>query len=230
MFIGHYSVSFALKKAEPETPLWTTLVGVQFVDILFMTFILFGWEKVRFVPGLTETNPYELYFMPYTHSLAATIGWSIFVFFAFKYVILRNKPYEEKTKNRISLGIGLSVFSHYFADLAMHTPDLPIFLDSGPKVGLGLWHYKWLSIFFESALTILGLVLYFRATSPGKDFAGKYGMQIFAVFLIVLAVLTPFLPPPQSIPEFSFEALFGYLLIATLGGWLDTKRIAKKKV
>ncbi|EQA37417.1 putative membrane protein [Leptospira inadai serovar Lyme str. 10] len=227
MFIGHYSVSFALKKAEPKTPLWTTLVGVQFVDILFMIFILFGIEGVRFVPGFTEMNNFDLFFMPYTHSLVAGILWGILIFFLSKYVLLKSKPYDSKTKTKISFLIGISVLSHYFADLLMHTPDLPIFWDPGPKIGFGLWKNRVLSITLEIIVTLVGLILYFRATKPGSTFAGKYGMQFFAAFLILLAIVTPFFPPPTSVPDFSAQALFGYIVIAALGGWLDTKRIAK---
>lgn len=110
----------------------------------------------------------------------------------------------------------------------MHTPDLPILWDSGPKIGLGLWKNRVLSISLEIVVTLLGLILYFSATKPGSTFAGKYGMQFFAAFLILLAIVTPFFPPPTSIPEFSAQALFGYIVIAALGGWLDTKRIPKE--
>ena len=35
MLIGHYGVSFALKRADPRIPLWVTLVVAQLPDILF---------------------------------------------------------------------------------------------------------------------------------------------------------------------------------------------------
>ncbi|PJZ25642.1 hypothetical protein CH352_02700 [Leptospira hartskeerlii] len=225
MFIGHYSVSFATKKAEPKTPLWATFVGVQFVDILFMIFILFGIEGIRFVPGFTEVNNFDLYYMPITHSLVGGIGWSILCFLIFKFVFLRSKPYSDSLKNKISGLIGLTVLSHYFLDLPMHTKDLPILFDSGPKIGFGLWHNRTLSIATEVTLTLIGLILYFRATKPGPTFGGKYGMQIFGGILLVLAIATPFFPPPLTIPEFSIQALVGYVLLAWVAGWLDGKRL-----
>ncbi|TGM21814.1 hypothetical protein EHQ90_01370, partial [Leptospira stimsonii] len=83
MFIGHYSVAFVLKKTVPKTPFWSLLVGVQFVDFLFMIFIMLGIEHMRLVPGFTASNPFDLYFMPFTHSLVAGIVWSLLVFIGF---------------------------------------------------------------------------------------------------------------------------------------------------
>ncbi|TGK06598.1 hypothetical protein EHO59_00190 [Leptospira semungkisensis] len=225
MFIGHYSVAFAAKKVEPKTPLWATFLGVQFVDILFMIFIVFGIEGVRFVPGINEVNSFDLYFMPYTHSLVAGIVWGIIAALFFKYILLRSKPYTSSTKNRISVLIGLSVLSHYFLDLPMHNQDLPILFDSGPKIGFGLWNHRYLSMGTEFILTLVGLLLYFRATKPGPGFVGQYGMTLFSGFLFLLVLSTPFMPPPQSIPEFSTSSLIGYILLIVLAGWLDSKRI-----
>jgi hypothetical protein len=46
--------------------------------------ILLGVEKVRIVPGITATNPLDLYFMPYTHSLIAAVLWSLAAFLAYR--------------------------------------------------------------------------------------------------------------------------------------------------
>src|SRR5438105_4872524 len=76
MFVGHYGVALALKRIAPRTPLGTLFVAVQLVDVLFAVFIVLGVEKLRIVPGFTKTNPYDLYSMPYTHSLAGVVLWS----------------------------------------------------------------------------------------------------------------------------------------------------------
>lgn len=69
MFVGHYSVSFAAKKAEKRIPLWLLFLAVQWVDVMWSIFVLLGIEKVRIVPGITASNALDLYYMPYTHSL-----------------------------------------------------------------------------------------------------------------------------------------------------------------
>ena len=76
MFIGHYGPSFACKAAKPAIPLWVLFLAVQFVDIVWSILVLLGIEKVRIVPGFTATNPLDLYYMPYTHSLPGAALWS----------------------------------------------------------------------------------------------------------------------------------------------------------
>ena len=69
MFVGHYGVSFAAKKPAPRLSLGALFLAVQLLDILFAIFVLLGVEKLRIVPGFTAFNPYDLYWMPYSHSL-----------------------------------------------------------------------------------------------------------------------------------------------------------------
>src|SRR2546421_1142933 len=87
MFVGHYGVSFAAKKAEPSIPLWVLFIAVQLLDVLWAPFVLLGIEKVRIVPGITASNPLDLYYMPYTHSLLATIGWSVAAFLVYRLAV-----------------------------------------------------------------------------------------------------------------------------------------------
>src|SRR6266436_484221 len=86
MFVGHYGVSFAAKKAEPGVPLWVLFIAVQLLDVLWAPFVLLGIEKVRIVPGITASNPLDLYYMPYTHSLIGALIWSGAAFFIYKLV------------------------------------------------------------------------------------------------------------------------------------------------
>src|SRR5436190_16588070 len=76
MFIGHYGVSFAAKRFTPRTSLGTLFLAVQLLDVLFAIFVLAGVERLRIVPGFTQYNPYDLYYMPYSHSLVGAFGWS----------------------------------------------------------------------------------------------------------------------------------------------------------
>ena len=77
MFVGHYSASFAAKAADQRIPLWLLFIAVQFVDVMWAIFVLLGIEKVRIVPGITASNPLDLYYMPYTHSLIGAVGWAV---------------------------------------------------------------------------------------------------------------------------------------------------------
>ncbi|TGM58298.1 hypothetical protein [Leptospira adleri] len=222
MFIGHYSVAFVLKKTVPKTPFWSLLVGVQFVDFLFMIFVMLGIEHMRLIPGFTESNPFDLYYMPYTHSLIAGVLWSILVFCGFYFY---TKAEDTTSKRKIAFAVALSVISHYLLDLPVHTPDLPILTDSGTKLGFGLWNNLWLTVGIEAALTVLSFAYYFRGSESGNGFSGKWGMQILAGFFLILIFINPFAPVPDSIYVFAVQALVLYALIAYLGHKMDSKRV-----
>ena len=120
MFVGHYGPSFLAKRLEPAIPLWILFLAVQLVDVFWAIFIFLGVERVRIVPGFTETNDLDLYYMPYTHSLLAALGWSILA-----YAVYRLIP-GLKGSHKTALLVGAAVFSHWVLDLLVHRPDLPL--------------------------------------------------------------------------------------------------------
>jgi hypothetical protein len=71
MFVGHYGPSFAIKSIQAPIRLWLLFIAVQLLDVGWSVLVLFGVEKVRIVPGITASNPLDLYYMPFTHSLVA---------------------------------------------------------------------------------------------------------------------------------------------------------------
>src|SRR5712664_805022 len=127
MFVGHYGVSFAAKRADPTIPLWVLFIAVQFLDVLWAPFVLLGIEKVRIVPGITASNPLDLYYMPYSmpysHSLVGALVWSCVGWLAYQ---LAARP----ARWQVSAVVGFAVFSHWLLDLAVHRPDLPLWDNS----------------------------------------------------------------------------------------------------
>src|SRR5688500_9190459 len=132
MFVGHYGVSFAAKKADDSIPLWLLFIAVQWLDVVWAPLILLGIEKVRIVPGFTATNPLDLYYMPYTHSLVAALLWSATAFVVYRFG-------WRHADRRGALVVAGAVFSHWVLDFIVHRPDLPLY-DNSAKVGLGLWN------------------------------------------------------------------------------------------
>ena len=62
--------------------------------------------------------------------------------------------------------IGLVVFSHWVLDFIVHPPDLPLFLDDSPMVGLGLWTTRpglVIAFILEFALLAGGIAIYTSA-------------------------------------------------------------------
>ena len=165
MFIGHYGPSFVGKVAKPAIPLWVLFLSVQLVDIAWSILVLFGIEGLRIVPGFTATNPLDLYYMPFTHSLPGAVLWSVGAALVYR-VIWRTQGWLA------SAIVGAAVFSHWILDLVVHRPDLALFDDSY-KVGLGLWNYPAIAFALEIALLFGGIALYFRTTRP-KDKIGRH--------------------------------------------------------
>lgn len=211
MFVGHYSVSFAGKAAEPRVPLWLLFVAVQFVDVLWAIFVLLGIEKVRIVPGITASNALDLYYMPYTHSLVGAISWSILAF-----VVCQLVP--NLRSSRTGWIVALAVFSHWVLDLIVHRPDLPLY-DSAFKMGFGLWNYRIPAFVLELVVLLGGAALYLRAASR------KGRITTFVLVLVAVHVYgTFFFPPPNSDRAMALTALLFYAVLALLAWWADPRQ------
>ena len=204
MFVGHYGVSFAAKKPAPRLSLGALFLAVQLLDILFAIFVLLGVEKLRIVPGFTAFNPYDLYWMPYSHSLLAALIWSALT----TLVALAALRHLRSRDKRIAAGLlGAAVFSHFLLDLPMHTPDLPLGLDAAsPKIGLGLWNHPVLSLAAELLVLGVGVAIYLRATRA-RSRAAAIRTWVFAGVLVALTLATPFFPVPPSDRAFALQAL-----------------------
>jgi len=200
MFVGHYGVSFAAKKAEPALPLWVLFIAVQLLDVLWAPFVLLGIEKVRIVPGFTASNPLDLYYMPYTHSLLAAIGWSIVSFLAYRFAVRSAAP-------RAAAIVGLAVFSHWVLDFLVHRPDLPLY-DNTAKVGLGLWNLPAVALGLEALLLFGAMWLYLRHT------ARRTAMLVFGVVMLAIQVYVFFGPPPSSDKAAAGTAFASYVIFA----------------
>jgi len=111
----------------------------------------------RIVPGITASNPLDLYYMPYTHSLAAVALWSTVAIILWKF-LPRSRTWS------VAALVGLAVFSHWLLDLLVHGPDLPVY-DDTMKVGLGLWNYPAIALLLEVVLLFGGMAMYMRRTN-----------------------------------------------------------------
>jgi hypothetical protein len=216
MFVGHYAVSLALKNVEKKASLGLLFLAVQFVDILFFPFVLLGIERLNVVENFTQSTHFELEYMPYTHSLLASFLCAGFIYFVYRIIPPRNKS--------VSLVMGIAVLSHWFLDLIVHTPDLPLWSDASTKLGFGLWHNAIATYALEAALLSAGLWLYLRSTTATSSI-GKYGMGVFVVILLLVNAVNIFGPPfGDSKVSLAISALAMYFLFAGAAHWLDRKR------
>jgi hypothetical protein len=220
MFVGHYGVSFAVKSAERRIPLWLLFLAAQFLDVLWGVFILSGIEKARIVPGITATNPLDLYYIPYSHSLVAAIFWSAIAGGLFWWCV-RGRPSQAK-RATAALLVGVAVFSHWVLDLVVHRPDLPLY-DNAHKVGFAMWNYPVAAFLLEAACLFAGMWLYFRSTG-GSTFGARYGMPLFGAALLLLQWELFFGAPAPSLRVIAVALLVCYFGLAGIAGWLEKKR------
>jgi len=215
MFVGHYGPSLAAKALDKSIPLWVLFLAVQLVDIFWAIFVLLGIEKVRIVPGITATNPLDLYYMPYTHSLVAAVIWSVLAL-----IVYRAIP---RFRGRAAAVIVcVAVFSHWVLDLIVHRPDLPLY-DNTFKMGLGLWNYPVIAFLLEAGFLLGGIYYYFRSTRPLTR-GGRYGMVVFGLVMLMIQSLVFFGPPPPSDKAPAVMALASYFVFAWVAYRLERKR------
>ena len=196
MFVGHYGISFAAKRLDKTIPLWVLFLAVQLLDLGWGVLVPLGVEKVRIVPGITASNPLDLYYMPYTHSLVAALLWSLA-----GYVVYRSGRGFGASR-RAALLVAAAVFSHWVLDLIVHRPDLPLY-DDTLKMGLGLWNYPLAAFLVEGSLLVAGLLLYLRS-SVALSPAGRYSAPLFG---LVLLITQAFVVTVQPLPSITFAAL-----------------------
>ena len=224
MFTGHYGIALGLKKYDKKLNLGILFIAVELLDFAFAFFVLFGIEHMRIVPGFTETSPYDLYDFPYTHSLLAAIIWAVGTYLVFRYLFLKNSDKSETEKSRTSLILGIAVLSHYFCDFLVHTPDLLIIPGIDFKIGLGLWNYLIIAVALEISFLLIGSFFYFKSTDSESMTAGKYGMHLFIIFLIFLAIIIPVWIHPTTVMLAMFTLLLILTLLSLIAFWLDGKR------
>ena len=216
MFVGHYATALVLKKYEKRASLGALFLAVQFVDILFFPLVLLGIERINIVENHTQSTHFELEYMPYTHSLVGSFLWAAAAYVVFRWVVVKQKS--------VALVMALAVFSHWILDLVVHTPDLPLWSDSSPKLGFGLWHNAIAVYTLEAILLLAATWIYLKSTTANSK-TGQYGMGVFVVFLLLVNLMNVFGPlMDDSKLNIAVSALVSYFLFAAIAFWLDRKR------
>ncbi len=215
MFIGHFGLGFGLKRAAPAVSLGTLFMAVQFVDLLWPTFLLFGIEHVAIAPGITAVTPLDFIDYPISHSLLMMAVWGL-LFGGAYWVIKRSRLG--------AIVCGLAVVSHWFLDWLMHRPDLPLYPGASPLYGLGLWNSLPASLLMEFLVFAVGLAVYLRTTRP-VDRKGTIGLWTLAALLVVIQFGNLFGSPPPSVQAIAAAGHAQWLFVAA-GYWVDRRREA----
>ncbi|MGE0815011.1 MAG: hypothetical protein AB7O28_04285 [Vicinamibacterales bacterium] len=215
MFIGHYALGFAAKRAAPSASLGLLFLAAQFADLLWPSLVLAGIEVVRIAPGATALTPLVFVSYPFSHSLVMLVVWGCVVGLAYR--VLRHRAWRP-------VGIVAAlVVSHWVLDWITHAPDMPIApTDAGPKVGLGLWNHPWVEVPLEVGMFAWGVWLYARTTTAA-DRIGLRALWALVAFLLVVHAANLLGPPPPSVAAVAWSAQLLWLLVAW-GVWIDRHR------
>ena len=207
MFLGHFAVGLAAKRAAPSVSLATWFAAAQLVDLLWPLFLLAGLEHVRIAPGITSFTPLDFYDYPITHSLIGGLGWA--GLFAAVWMAVRGPK-------RSAALLAAAVLSHWVLDVIAHRPDMPV-LPNGPYVGLGLWHSIPATLAVELTMFAAGLALYLQAGGAGRR---RLSFWLFVAFLLVAYFGASFGPPPPDTRTLAWSALALWVLVPW-AAWVD---------
>ena len=218
MFLGHYGVAFALKRAEPKVSLGTFFLAVQLADLLWGCFLLLGWEQVRIDPSAGANAQLEFVHYPISHSLVGALAWGLVAG-----AIYYSWPTRDTSRHwQAALLVAAAVASHWFLDLLVHFPDLPLSGDGSPQIGFGLWANLPLTIALELLTLGAGVAVYVLRRShrhpvrPGR-LAG------LVVVLLALYAASVVGPPPPSVKGLAVTDIVGLLALAAFAGWVDQR-------
>jgi hypothetical protein len=69
MFIGHFAVGLAAKKASPKINLGILFIACQLLDLIWPVLVLIGIEKVSVDHSATVVTPFNFSYYPYSHTV-----------------------------------------------------------------------------------------------------------------------------------------------------------------
>ncbi len=215
MFIGHYALALAAKRAAPRTSLGTLFLAVQLADMLWPVLLILGWEQAHFVPGPNPFLTLWLDSIPISHSLLTLIAWGVL----FAAVYRMRTGYAKG-----AVVVALAVISHWVLDVVTHRPDMPVY-PGGPKLGLGLWTSVAGTVIIEAVMFAAGIWIYLR-TTRARDAVGRYGLGALLTLLGLSygGSLLGGAPPSMRAIEIG-GIIFGWLFVLW-AAWGDKHREA----
>lgn len=213
MFLGHFGVALAGKRAAPKTSLGTLILAAQFLDLLWPVFLLLGIEHLEIAPGITRVSPMNFTDYPISHSLLMALVWS---------ALVGGVCYGLRRDRRAAWVVAVLVLSHWVLDFIVHRPDLPLWPRGQARAGLGLWNSWPGALSAEALVSGAGLWLYI-STTRAKDRVGLYAFWALMSFLVLGYMASLFAGAPPSTTALAWGALPMWLIVLW-GWWADKHR------
>jgi hypothetical protein len=215
MFLAHFGIGFAAKRAAPKVSLGTLFLAAQFIDLIWPTLLLLGIERVNIVADGTRNPPLEFLYYPFSHSLLAVTIWALLV---------AGIHFTVRCNRTGAAVLGFAVVSHWLLDLVVHHPDLPLHPGASPLLGFGLWSSPAAAMVVELAIFAAGMWLYLRATRA-SDTTGRWALWSLVATLLLIQIANAFGPPPPSATAVAWVGQAQWLLVVW-GYWADSHRRA----
>lgn len=216
MGIGHAAVALGASRGVPRLNVGILIFAAFLADFLLGVFAAFGLEGAQ-VPAGYSTRHYLTFTFPYSHGLVALLVWSTL----FGAIVCCRKDRDRK---RVFLIVVAVALSHFALDALVHVPELPLFGEQSPKLGLSLWNHLAAELTLETVMAACGLVLYWWM--KGTQNAGRWGMLIMFLlfdFLMWTQLWSTTPPTPaQLVPSW----IVAPVLLSIIPYFLDRKRVA----
>jgi FtsH-binding integral membrane protein len=213
VFLGHFAVAFAVKRAVPRVNLATLFAAAQLPDLIWPMLVAVGVEQVAIAPGNTAFTPLDFVSYPWSHSLLLVAIWGA-ALAAIHFVRARNPV--------AAAVLAFLALSHWVLDFITHRPDLPLY-PGGSRYGLTLWRSVPLTMLVELAIFVAGTWLYAQATRP-RDGRGQYAF-ISLVGVLIVAYVANIMSTPPSVTAVWSAGIVGFLLLLGWGAWADRYRV-----
>jgi hypothetical protein len=214
MFVGHFALGFAAKRAAPRVSLAALFAAAQLPDLVWPVLVAAGIERVRIDPGNTAFTPLDFVSYPYSHSLLMLVLWSIGVAIAYRLV-------SGHDGRAVAVLSGL-VLSHWVLDWVSHRADMPL-IPGGRTYGLGLWNSIPATLAVELAIFAAGVSIYAR-TTRARDRVGRWSLVALVLVLLTVYALNVSGGPPPSVQMVWLAGVVGGALLIAWSGWTDRHR------
>lgn len=224
MFIGHYGPAVYDVLRSGKVKLWQAFLAVQAMDIVFCLFALAGLE------GAASVIDGDLVFnIPWSHSFVSAI---VIAFIAAS--IYRLIYRGDRGSTRGYWTIWLLAFSHWPLDWLVHRPDLPFYPGGELMMGLSLWDFAWPTYGLE-VLLLGGAIAFWLVKTTGPRWTAIGAWLLVALLCVVqfFSITKTTLDQqagtldvsalPSGVP-FAISGLIFYFFVASVVGWLESKR------
>jgi hypothetical protein len=216
MFVGHVATGLALKRVGRDVNAGVLVLGAQALDVLLWAFVLLGLEQMVVPPDFAQRH-YLTFVFPYSHGLAASVGWATLAF-GLVWLI-----WSRPSRGRAATAVALAVFSHFPLDAAVHVPELPLLGQASLHVGTGLWRdHMGAALALELTLAAAATAVYLQASRlrGGR----RIGMLALVAGVAAITVAWNTLPTAPAPPHVAAAQAFAVVaVVSSLAALLDRR-------